>query len=52
MNLTIDLPEQVAAVLESRARAAHMSIERYAAHIVSVNAFTSALGKSDPVLLV
>lgn len=34
MNLTIDLPEQKAAVLEAQARAAHMPTERYLARIV------------------
>ena len=34
MNLTIDLSDQNAAVLESQARAAHMPTERYLAHIV------------------
>jgi hypothetical protein len=29
MNLTIDLPEHTAAALESQARAASMSAERY-----------------------
>jgi len=35
MNLTIDLPEQTAAVLEAQARAAHMPAERYLAQIVA-----------------
>ena len=35
MNLTIDLSEQNAAVLEAQARAARMSAEGYLAHIVA-----------------
>jgi len=35
MNLTIDLPEQAAAVLEAQARAARISTERYLAQIVT-----------------
>jgi hypothetical protein len=35
MNLTIDLSEQNAAVLEAQARVARMSADRYLAHIVA-----------------
>lgn len=35
MNLTIDLSEQNAAVLEAQARAARMPADRYLAHIVA-----------------
>ena len=35
MDLTIDLPEHNAAILQAQARAAHMPVERYLAEIVA-----------------